>query len=155
MVRGRFAEGPGMDALDLTQRPPRPPREPLAGLDLIMAARTVDKLRASLPGGNLGIYHISGFSEVLLKKLGITEDEMRAVVQRAAGDADVAAWIAGRSTPEQIAAVNDTIPKRLVKDRVDDPEFVKKYPLLPTLPGDTPLIDMLPLDDAAAFASKS
>ncbi len=144
-----------MDALDLTLRPPRPPREPLAGLDLIMAARTVDKLRASLPGGKLGSYHISGFSEVLFAKLGITEDELRAVVERAGGDADVAAWIRERCSPEAIAAVNDVIPRRLVRDRVGDPEFVKKYPLLPTMPGDAPLVDVLPLDDAAAFANKA
>jgi hypothetical protein len=116
-----------------------------------MAARTVDKLRASLPGGKLGSYHISGFSEVLFAKLGITEDELRAVVERAGGDADVAAWIRERCSPEAI----DVIPRRLVRDRVGDPEFVKKYPLLPTMPGDAPLVDVLPLDDAAAFANKA
>ena len=92
---------------------------------------------------------------MLFAKLGITEDELRAVVERAGGDADVAAWIRERCSPEAIAAVNDVIPRRLVRDRVGDPEFVKKYPLLPTMPGDAPLVDVLPLDDAAAFANKA
>jgi hypothetical protein len=35
------------------------PRELLPGLDLSMAARTVDKMRATLPGGNLGSYQIT------------------------------------------------------------------------------------------------
>ena len=59
-----------MDALDLTRRPPRSPREPLSGLDLLMVARTVDKIRATLPGGNIGEYQITGFSSRLLLKLG-------------------------------------------------------------------------------------
>ena len=55
-----------MDALDLTKQPPRGPRELLPTLDLLMIARTVDKLRATLPGGNLGSYQIPGFSTRLL-----------------------------------------------------------------------------------------
>ena len=48
-----------MDALDLTKRPPRSPRDLLPGLDLLMAARTVDKIRATLAGGNIGEYQIT------------------------------------------------------------------------------------------------
>jgi len=42
-----------------------------------MLAQTVDKLRATLPGGNLGSYRIAGFSAQLLWKLGIEEDALR------------------------------------------------------------------------------
>ncbi len=142
-----------MESLDLSKNPPRPPREPLAGLDLIMAARTVDKLRASLPGGNLGAYQIKGFSTVLLDKLGITEDELRSVVASALSDAEVAAWLRERSTPATIATVNHLIPTRLVGDRIDDPEFAARYPVGKTLPRDLPLVDMLIHDDAASFAT--
>ena len=38
-----------------------------------MAARTVDKLRATLPGGNLGEYQITGFSSRLIETLGLPE----------------------------------------------------------------------------------
>ncbi len=53
-----------MDALDLTTHPPRSPNLRLGGL--LMLARTIDKLRASLPGGNLGVYYIRGFSATML-----------------------------------------------------------------------------------------
>ena len=67
-----------MEPLDLSSRAPRSPRTPLAGLDLIMAARTVDKFRAQLPGGDIGLYRIPGYTERLLTAFGLTEDEFRA-----------------------------------------------------------------------------
>ncbi|MBV9232887.1 MAG: DUF5069 domain-containing protein [Candidatus Eremiobacteraeota bacterium] len=88
-----------MDALDLTRRPPRSPREPLADLDLVMLARTVDKLRATLPGGNLGSYQITGFSSHLLERLGIAEAQLRETIARADSDEAVAAWIRAHSDP--------------------------------------------------------
>lgn len=75
-----------MESLDLTVRPPRGPRLPLADLDLVMLARTVDKVRATLPGGSLGSYQIPGFSARLLERLGITEDELRDAVAGARSD---------------------------------------------------------------------
>ncbi|HEY1882314.1 MAG TPA: hypothetical protein VGG51_04665 [Candidatus Cybelea sp.] len=62
-----------MNALNLTKQPPRSPRELLPGLSLLMAARTVDKLRATLPGGTLGEYQITGFSSRLIEALGFPE----------------------------------------------------------------------------------
>ena len=76
-----------MNALDLTKRPPRSPRELLPGLDLLMAARTVDKMRVTLPGGNIGSYQITGFSSRLLERLGIVESLLREAVAGAASDA--------------------------------------------------------------------
>jgi Domain of unknown function (DUF5069) len=140
-----------MDALDLTKAPPRPPRTPLAGLDLIMAARTVDKLRASLPGGNLGSYQVPGFSTQMLEALGITEDALRDEVRRASSDDEIAAWIRERTTPEKIAAFNEKIQERRVKHRLDDETWRKKYPRGAEMPPETPLIDMLSKDDELAF----
>jgi hypothetical protein len=140
-----------MDALDLTKTPPRGPRTPLAGLDLIMAARTVDKVRASLPGGNLGVYNIPGFSIQMLEAIGITEDAFRDEVARASDDAQVAAWIRERTTPETIAAFNEKIQQRRVKHRLDDEVWRKKYPHAVDMPPETLLIDMLSKDDELAF----
>lgn len=140
-----------MDALDLTKTPPRPPRTPLAGLDLIMAARTVDKVRASLPGGNLGAYNVPGFSTQMLEAIGIAEDAFRDEVARASDDAQIAAWIRARTTPEAIAAFNEKIQERRVKHRLDDEAWRKKYPHGMHMPPETPLIDMLSEDDELAF----
>ena len=79
-----------MDALDLTQQPPRSPRDLLPGLNLLMAARTVDKLRATLPGGNIGEYQITGFSSSLLNALEIPETALRAAIARAESDEQIA-----------------------------------------------------------------
>ncbi|HUA09736.1 MAG TPA: DUF5069 domain-containing protein [Candidatus Acidoferrales bacterium] len=140
-----------MDALDLTKAPPRAPRTPLAGLDLIMAARTVDKVRASLPGGNLGSYQIPGFSTLMLEAIGISEEEFRDQVTRAANDGEIAAWLRERVTPEQIAAFNTTICERRVKHRLEDEAWRKKYAHAVSMPPETPLIDMLSKDDELAF----
>ena len=140
-----------MDALDLTKQPPRAPREMLPGLDLLMMARTVDKLRATLPGGNPGEYKIAGFSERVLKALDIDEAAMRDAVAKAEHDGDVAAWIAMHSDASRYDAVNAAIAAPKIADRIDDPAFIAKYPIYKTLPPDTPLIDALVHDDRAAF----
>lgn len=140
-----------MEALDLTKAPPRGPRTPLASLNLIMAARTVDKMRASLPGGNLGSYNVPGFSVQMLEAIGISEDALRGEVARASTDEDIAAWIRGQTTPEKIAAFNEKIQARRIKDRLDDEVWRKKYPHGVSMPPETPLIDFLSKDDELAF----
>lgn len=140
-----------MDALDLTKAPPRAPRTPLAGLDLIMAARTVDKMRASLPGGNIGEYQIPGFSTRMFDAIGISEDDFRKEVVRASGDAEIAAWIREHTTPERIAASNAALEARRVKDRLDDEAWRKRYPHAVTMPPETPLVDILSKDDQLTF----
>jgi hypothetical protein len=141
-----------MDALDLTQRPPRGPRELLPGLNLLMMARTVDKLRATLPGGNPGEYKIPGFSKRVLDGLGIDESEMRDAVAAAADDAEVAAWVAARIDTSHLDAINARILAPTVASRIADAEWRAKYPIAETLPPETPLVDFLVLDDRAAFA---
>ena len=140
-----------MEALDLTKAPPRAPRARLADLDLIMAARTVDKVRATLPGGNLGSYNIPGFSTQMFEALGITEDDFRDAVIHASSDTDVAAWLRKRVTPEKVAAFNAAISARRIEHRLSDETWRKKYPHGAAMPPETPLIDFLSKDDELAF----
>ncbi len=140
-----------MESLDLSRRPPRGPRLPLAGLDLFMLARTVDKVRATLPGGSLGTYQIPGFSARLLERLGITEDEMRDAVARADSDDAVAAWVRERTDPARYPEINAAMEQRTIADRLGDPAFVAKYPIARSLPPDMPLLDFLSTDDADMF----
>jgi hypothetical protein len=141
-----------MEALDLTKRPPRSPRETLPGLDVLMIARTVDKLRATLPGGNLGDYKIPGFSGRLLQGLGIDESEMRDAVAAAANDGEVAAWVAAHTDVSRFPAVNAALLAPTIASRLDDAEWLAKYPIAKRLPRETALVDFLILDDEAAFA---
>lgn len=140
-----------MDALDLTQRPPRAPRESLAGLDLIMAARTVDKIRATLPGGHLGEYQIAGFSTRMFDALGIDETDFRSMVALAASEDEIAAWLRRHCAPEQIDAFNRDIGTLCIRDRIDNEQWRGRYAFALDLPHETPLIDVLPLDDARSF----
>jgi hypothetical protein len=140
-----------MDALDLTKRPPRSPRELLPGLDLLMAARTVDKLRATLPGGNIGEYQITGFSSSLLNSLGIVEAALRTAIARAESDAEIAGWIRDHSDPNRYAEINAKFEGLKIAERLNDPTFVERYPLARSLSPEASRLDLLAADDAEAF----
>ncbi|HKE36269.1 MAG TPA: DUF5069 domain-containing protein [Candidatus Baltobacteraceae bacterium] len=141
-----------MEALDLTQRAPRGPREQLGDLDLLMMARTVDKIRATLPGGNIGPYQISGFSSSLLNALEIPEADLRAVIAKASDESEIAHWIRGRTEPSQYAQFNEKLAARTIADRMGDERWAARYPIAKRLPPETPLIDMLAADDDDMFA---
>jgi hypothetical protein len=120
-------------------------------LDLFMAARTVDKIRATLPGGNIGEYQITGFSSSLLNALGISEAILRKVIADAESDADVATWIREHSDPERYAEINAKLEGRTVGERLNDPEFLRRYPSARNLPPETSRLDHLIADDAETF----
>jgi len=140
-----------MDALDLTRRPPRSPRELLPGLDLLMAARTVDKIRATLPGGNLGQYQITGFSSSLLNRLGIVEGLLREAIAKAASDREVADWIVQHTSRNATPRSTHRSNVRRSAERLDDPEFLRRYPVANRLAPESSRLDLLIADDKEAF----
>ena len=140
-----------MEPLDLTKRPPRSPRLLLGDLDLLMIARTVDKLRATLPGGNLGDYRVDGFSGRLLEALGIDREALRDVVARAKDEAEVAEWIAENSDPSSYEAINVSFEESKVRDRLGDAEWMARYPIANTVSPDMCRLDFLIFDDEEAF----
>jgi hypothetical protein len=94
-----------MEPLDLRTRAPRGPREKLDGL--MMMPRTIDKIRAGLPGGNLGPYHVApGISEVLLKIIGVDLDDLTAVVSEAQSEDVVATWLREHADVSQYERAN-------------------------------------------------
>lgn len=117
-----------------------------------MLARTIDKVRATLPGGDLGVYYIKGFSHGLLQALGIDEDDLRAVVALAAEDDEVVAWVRKHSDPSLYDEINRNLNSPTVGQRLERPEFLERYPFAKTLPPQTTLLEMLDLDDAQIFA---
>ncbi len=143
-----------MQPLDLTQAPPRSPRVMLDGLPML--ARTIDKMRARLPGGKPGVYHVDGMSERMLKILGIDVDALQAEVARAASDEDVAAWVRTHADPSRYAEAAHVMLHRSVDDI--DParraEFAEKYPNHALLES-RKLVDIIDADDAAMFATKT
>jgi hypothetical protein len=103
-----------MEPLDLRNKPPRSCHAELDGLMLV--PRTIDKLRAQLPGGEPGIYFINGkikgISGYLLDRLGISEADLLESVRLAAS---------------QYRAINATLRRIKPKHAEDEAYFRSEY----------------------------
>jgi len=140
-----------MDPLDLTKAPPRAPRAELAGI--VFLPRTVDKVRATLPGGALGAYNIPGFSQMLLDALGIELDAFRAVVADAANDDAVGAFVSASTSPDRVAEWNAMLLARLPRNG-DRNAAHEAYPWLHERPDLVLAVDVLEEDDRQHFARR-
>jgi hypothetical protein len=144
-----------MQPLDLRVRAPRSPREKLGGL--VMLARTIDKLRATLPGGDLGPYHVFyGLSKYLADALHINLHELADVVRNAAKDEDVVAWVHAHSDPAKYEAINRGFERATQTEHIG-PEaranFESKYtPELRALHDN--LFDLVEADDRALYPAQ-
>ncbi|MGC2129662.1 MAG: DUF5069 domain-containing protein [Candidatus Aquilonibacter sp.] len=147
-----------MEPLDLTRQPPRSCFEELDGLMLM--PRTIDKFRGLLPGGNPGEYFINGkipgLSGFLLQRLGIEEDVFHGVVQRAADEADVAAWLREHTDASHYPSINETL-RRVRPKHAQDPEyFAQLYaPTLALHPELEHILDIIDADDRRIFGALS
>ena len=140
-----------MQPLDLTTAPPRSPREALAGI--MFLPRTIDKVRATLPGGALGEYNIPGFSQMMLDALGIELDAFRAAVADAADDAAVAAFVTASTSPDRIEQWNALVRARLPRNGDRDAAH-EAYPWLRDRPDLVLALDVLEEDDRQHFARR-
>jgi hypothetical protein len=143
-----------MEPLDLTTRLPRGPREMLLGL--MFLPRTIDKLRAELPGGRAGAYlnHDTGFGAYALRRAGLDMDELRAVVARAEDEDDVVAWLRERVDPERAAEVNRKLESFTVTRMSPEDQVLlrQRHPVMIKRPGLVTILDVLEADDADAFS---
>ena len=139
-----------MEPLDLTKRPPRSPREMAGGL--YMLGRTIDKMRALIPGGVPGEYRLRGFSERMLAALKIDADEMLTVVQNAENENDVVQWVRQRSDPSTYDRLNSAMVNRRQSDIMPEykDEFVQLYPDDVRAAHEL-LFDVMDADDRKAF----
>lgn len=97
-----------MTGLDLRLHAPRGPRERLDGL--LFMPRTIDKIRATLPGGHLGPYHVVvGMSPMLLSIISVELADLRGAVMEADEDDDVAAWLRAHADVSQYQRANDAL----------------------------------------------
>jgi hypothetical protein len=142
-----------MQPLDLQFRPPRGAREKLAGLYFM--PRTIDKLRAEMPGGNLGAYINPDFgvSNYMCKRVGLDMEELRAVVIAANDEDEVAAWLVARLDPAVVEEANRKL-EALNIERLS-PEnlaIVQKYhPIMASRPDLLTYFDIFEADDAATY----
>lgn len=147
-----------MEPLDLTARPPRSCYEELDGLMLL--PRTIDKMRALLPGGNPGVYflnaHILGISGYLLQRLGVTEDAFRDAVASARNDTDVATWLRSRTDVSQYPAINESLRKLRAKHVQDQEYFRGLYAdALAADPQMEYILDIIEADDRLMFGAQA
>jgi hypothetical protein len=138
-----------MEPLDLRTEPPRAPRAELAGI--VFLPRSIDKMRATLPGGNLALYAIPGFTEAMLEHLSISLGDFTEAVRRAATDDDVAAFVLARTKPEDIAAWNAFVGAR-EPGGGDRAVAIQRYPFLAARPDLILALDVLLEDDRLAYA---
>jgi hypothetical protein len=116
-------------AKDLTKEYPRSPREMLAGY--VVAARMLDKCRATLAGTN-GEYHFDcPLDNEFLGFTGIKAEDFKAFVATGATDDAVAAWITqhavARTRAEVIQWNNDLRTKRIADLAAARQEFLEDY----------------------------
>ncbi len=139
-----------MKPVDLSIAPPRNPHAELAGV--VFLPRTIDKVCASFPGGNLGLYTVEGFSTMLLDGLGIRLDAFVTVVREGADEDAVADFVRRETTPERIAAWNALIRERLPRGG-DRAQALVVYPWLADYPELPKALDVLAEDDRRLFAT--
>ncbi len=146
-----------MEPLDLTTRPPRGPRETLLGL--MFLPRTIDKLRAELPGGHVGAYmnHDHGFSAYALRRAGIDMEALRGVVAAAPDEAAVVDWLRERVDPALAAEVNRKLESFTVaRMSAEDQALIRqRHPVLQKRPELDRVLDVLEADDAESFAQRT
>jgi hypothetical protein len=143
-----------MTPLDLRTHAPRGPRESLLGF--YMLARTIDKLRAELPGGDLGLYlnHDTGFSAYVVRRLNLDMNEFRQAVASATDESSVAEWLSARIDPTAASALNAKL-ETFVVDRLkpEDQALVReRHPVMAQRTELTKILDILEAEDARAFA---
>jgi hypothetical protein len=108
-----------MRPIDLTIQPPRSPYKKMAGL--YMMPRTIDKLRAKLPGGKLGAYSITtafapGLSLMLLDDIGVTEECLLEIVQKVSVEHEIADWLRRQADLSRVVSLNE----KLFSPRIED-----------------------------------
>jgi hypothetical protein len=146
-----------MEPLDLTINPPRNPRETLLGA--MFLPRTIDKLRAELPGGRLGEYvnHDRGASAFVVGRLGLNMDELREAVRTSRDEEELTEWLRPRLDPAVVDAANAKL-QSLVKSRMKPDalaEFEERHPVLRERPELDNLLEILEAEDERLFAGAS
>lgn len=145
-----------MTPLDLTVTRPRGVRETILGYYFL--PRTIDKLRAELPGGNIGPFlnHDTGFSAWLVRKLGLDMSEFRNVVAAAPHESAVVSWLAERIDPAGADALNAKLNSFTI-DRMKPEDQIlvrERHPLAKRRPELNGILDAIEADDEEMFLGR-
>lgn len=143
-----------MTPLDLRKQPPRAARDTMLGFYLL--PRTVDKIRAELPGGNLGQYlnHDTGFSAYVVRRAGLDMNELRKAVADAPDEAALVEWLRARVDPAAAPDLNAKLETFVVERMTPDDRVLvrRRHPVMADRPDLTKILDVLDADDRHTFA---
>jgi hypothetical protein len=125
-------------------------------LGFYLLPRTIDKLRAELPGGNLGFYvnHDTGFSAYVVRRLGLEMNDFRAAVADAPDEEAVAAWLSARIDTALAPVLNAKL-ETFVVERMSAEDQVRVregHPVMAQRPELSNILDVLDADDDLTFA---
>ena len=137
-----------MSPLDLKLAPPRSPRLSCGGLDFL--PRSIDKVRASLPGGDLGEYKLWGTTELMLETLGVSLETFTAAVATAETDADVLSILKQHAAASLFEKWNALLAQRRPRGG-NRREALEVYPWLSERPDLIFIVDILEEDDRQQF----
>ncbi len=147
-----------MTPLDLSAHRPRPVRAQLAGIAYL--PRAIDKVRAELPGGNLGPYVVLAegvrtLSAGMYHVLGLAHEEFVATVAGAEDENAVAEWVLARVDDEAVAKWNAGVLTRRISDitGATRERMLAGHPGAAGMAPDALLVDMFDADDDAVYAS--
>lgn len=125
-------------------------------LGFYMLPRTIDKLRAELPGGDLGAYvnHDTGFSAYVVRRLGLDMADFRNAVAAAPDEAAVAEWLAGRVDASAAPALNAKLESFVVERMSTEDQVLvrERHPVMAQHPELSNILDVLDADDEFTFA---
>lgn len=142
-----------MEPIDLRTHRPRAPRETILGFYFL--PRTIDKLRAELPGGHMGAYlnHDTGFSAWAVRRLGLDMGEFRSVVREARDESEVIDWLAERIDRSQAAEFNAKFETFVIERfKPEDQVLVReRHPVLAERPDLSKILDVLEAEDDRFF----
>ena len=139
-----------MRPLDLSAAPPRSAWQRLDGL--VLMPRSIDKLRAKLPGGNPGEYLTHrGVTPVLFKVIRVHEDALFEIVGTARDDDDVAAWLREHADTSRYERANQLFSQLTVSSVPADLHEIFESFYAGRDPGMERVLDVLDWDDARTF----
>ena len=138
-----------MSPLDLRTHKPRSTRAMMLGFYLI--PRTIDKLRAELPGGTIEPYlnHDAGFSAFVVKRLGLEMNAFRDIVARASDEREIETWLGERVDPAAAPALNAKLESFVVERMSPDDQVLvrERHPVMAHRLELSKILDILDADD--------
>ena len=147
-----------IQALDLTQRPPRSPRVRLGGY--VILPRMLDKGRATI-NNKAGEYHFNcPLDERFLTFVGIKAEALKKQLAQGKGDGEVLAWIEANAKYKR-SAVEIAAWSALTEQRVPADLETRKYfsemqeAVAPKREDVATWFDLLDVDDYVTFGGKA